>query len=574
MSLKERIYSLETEYAINFYPSDKAAEKTPAASTIVQILLHCLVAEYGLPNCVFLLNGSKFHHDVGHAEWSLPECRTAQEAAIYDKTADYLLSNVIPQTEEILAQNGYEGHLLIAKNNVDSAGNTYGCHENYLMLRDAELLGGEKFLRYLVRCLIPFLTTRQIFAGTGRVMSTDIPFEISQRASFIELPVSTTTTSERAIVNLGRENEPLSAGNYRRLHLIVGDANLSGWATWMKLGTTGILLRMIEDLFVVNIPLLRDPVAALQAISRDLSTVVPLRDGRAITALDIQWHYYELADTYLEQFGCSDEEDTLMEAWGKALEDVETEPLSLRNRADWAGKKYLLNKYLENNNSDWDNLSSSVFTALQAWDLRYHNIGQDGIYAKTWQPDTKVEKAEIAIAAKQPPQFTRARIRGEVLADAKNNGTEVNVEKWGELVWNRKVYTLGDPLTFYSPFLPINIYKLLQEEINHADPIIRARIAVFLIEQDNPLLVKLLKKVATQDEDEQVRRVTIQALGNSGNKATWQDILIQCLPDKNPMVRWTAEWALDNLSQGKKTVPSPPQMNKSQDEETLVQIIR
>jgi proteasome accessory factor A len=573
MSLKERIYSLETEYAVNFYPANKAV-KRPNASTIVQTLKDCLVKEYGLSNCSFLLNGSKFHHDVGHAEWSLPECRTAREAAVYDKTADHLLGRVIPETEEILAQNRYKGHLLIAKNNVDSVGNTYGCHENYLMQRNTELLAGEGFLRYLVRCLVPFLTTRQILTGTGRVVSAKVPFEISQRASFIELTVSKETTKERAIVNLGRENEPLSTDNYRRLHLILGDANLSGWATWIKLGTTGILLRMIEDLFVVNIPLLRDPVVALQAISRDSEcrTAVPLRNGQMATALDIQWHYYELADTYLERFGCSAEEDALMDAWSKALEDVETKPLSLRNRADWAIKKHLLEKYLEREGCDWNNLhrNARVFTALQAWDLRYHNIGQDGIYAKAWQPDTKVLATEIEKACKSPPPFTRARLRGEALTYAKKNSTKVKIEKWTEVSWNGKTYSLGEPLAFCTSFLPININKL-KKAVKHVNPFIRVHAAVCLIEQDKTDLATLLEKVATQDKDEQVRRATIQAMGNSGNKA-WSDVLIRCLQDNNPTVRWTAGWALDDLSQGKKTAPSPATMKKKQ--EPLIQILR
>ena len=201
MSLQERVFGLETEYAINFYP--EGSSQIPDNRVIVQALQSVLVKDHGAFGTEFLEMGAKFHYDVGHAEWGLPECRTAHEAAVYDKAADHLLAEALPDAEQILRQRNFRGNLFIAKNNVDSQGNTYGCHENYLMLRDTELLVGDHFLRYLARCLIPFLVTRQIFTGAGRTLIDPLGqpiFELSQRAAFIDTVVSRETTSERPLL--------------------------------------------------------------------------------------------------------------------------------------------------------------------------------------------------------------------------------------------------------------------------------------------------------------------------------------------------------------------------------------
>lgn len=247
MALQERIFGLETEYAINFYPT-KADDTRPDAQTMVKALHSALAHLAGVQNSSCLVTGASFFHDVGHAEWAQAECRSAGEAAAYDKAADHLLAQALPFAQELLLQDGHRGHLLVAKNNVDFEGHTYGCHENYLMVRDGEFLTGEHFLRYLARVLIPFLVTRQVFAGSGRLIadSQHLSYEISQRAAFIDTIVSGETIKERPIFNIGREAEPLAANTYRRLHLILGDANLSGWATWMKLGTTAIIVRIIR----------------------------------------------------------------------------------------------------------------------------------------------------------------------------------------------------------------------------------------------------------------------------------------------------------------------------------------
>ncbi len=457
MSLRERVFGLETEYAINFYPVNAGAK--PDAQTIVQALHEVLTKEYGIVGSQYLVTGAKFHHDVGHAEWAQPECRTAREAAAYDKGADHLLARILPEAQRVLDQKGFQGQLLIAKNNVDPHGNTYGCHENYLMLRDTELLTGEHFLRYLARCLIPFLVTRQIFAGAGRLSTSAgrsgrLIFEISQRAAFINTIVSKETTSDRPIFNIGREGEPHAAGNYRRLHQILGDANVSGWATWMKMGTTAIILRMIEDLFIVDNPLLQDPLAALHSISLDNTCRVPmlLRDGKSMSALDIQWFYYECADSYLDEFGYSDEENALMEAWEEALNDISVDPMKLRNRADWVIKKRFLDAYLAQAGVSWAAANDqSILTGLQAYDLRYHDMSSEGLYNQFYKPDTLLTEAEIQAAEQKPPPYTRARIRGEAIRLAQQYNFSVQVENWKEVQVDGVKISLSDPLEFDHP---------------------------------------------------------------------------------------------------------------------------
>lgn len=461
MSLEERIFSLETEYAINFYPVDAGSK--PEAKTIVQALHEVLAKDYGIMGSFYLVTGAKFHHDVGHAEWAQPECRTAREAATYDKAADHLLARVLPNAQQILNEKGYQGQLLIAKNNVDFLGNTYGCHENYLMLRDTELLTGEHFLRYLARCLIPFLVTRQLFTGAGRLVPASLSpsrqptYEISQRTAFIDTVISKETTKDRPIFNIGREGEALASGNYRRLHMILGDANLSGWATWMKLGTTGIVLRMIEDMFIIDMPILHDPLEALRTISRDVTCRVPLamRDGKRMSALDIQWFYYERVNTYLAEFGCSDEEDDLMDAWEEVLKDITHEPMKLRNRVDWAMKKRFLDTYLAQSGSSWENIARDqpIISSLQAYDLRFHDISREGLFNRFSYPDTLVTEAEIQTAQQIPPPYTRARMRGEVVLLARQYNIRVTIENWQEVHLDGEKINLPDPLEFDHPEL-------------------------------------------------------------------------------------------------------------------------
>ncbi len=475
MALQDRIFSLETEYAISFY-SD--SERKPGTGTIVDVLMRAVAESHGIPTSDYLLNGSRLAHDVGHAEWSLPECRSAREAAVYDKAADHLfIETVVPRAEKRLARDGFIGRLAVTKNNADTFGNTYGCHENYQMKRNADLLMDEDFVRYVAQAFVPFLVTRQILAGSGHLTSQrvlggsgqNIHYELSQRSGFIQTVVSRDTTRSRPIFNLGREGESFTVGNYRRLHLIMGDANMSGWATWIKLGSTGLMLRLAEDLFFDDVPTLRDPVSALKAISRDPAAKVPLQNGDQMTALDIQWRYYDLADAYLTLFDTTNEDEELMEEWGKALEDFEQDATRLRDRADWAIKRQMIDRFLQQHDLTMNEpvTDAAIITELQALNLRYHELSPEGLYSRVYPADTLLTAEEITAAQEYPPPYTRARIRGEIIRLVKECGLQGGADRWMDVDLQNERLTIADPLEFDHPRLAVwdRPWALLEESV-------------------------------------------------------------------------------------------------------------
>jgi hypothetical protein len=457
--VRERVFSLETEYAIVHRPT--RGRMAASASHCVDALRAVVGHTLGADSTRFLINGSKLHLDVGHAEWSLPECRSAREAAAYDRAADRTLAQAIPDAERLLADDGYPGRLSVIKNNVDSAGNTYGCHENYMASTETEWLDKMAHLRLSLRSLLPFLVTRQILCGTGRLGwgangDQRHRFQISQRADFISELVSPETTSHRAIVNLGREKEPFAAGAMRRLHLILGDANLSGWATWLKLGTTGLVLRMLEDLALGEIPHLADPVAELHAVSRDPACRVPLvlRDATMCTAVEVQRRYCEAAAVYLREHDATEEEASLVAEWSAALDALDRDPMELAGKADWVTKRALIARQLERNGAGWDDLASQppLRFAAQRIDIEYHDLAPEvGLYGRLLgkHADTLIRNDEIERARRDPPPHTRARIRGD-LVRALRHGAWVEVGAWDTVEVNGETIYLSDPLRFFD----------------------------------------------------------------------------------------------------------------------------
>lgn len=610
--MRERIFSLETEYAISFQPEGE--NNPPGSEKIVEALRKPLVAKCGIPNSAFLLNGSKFYYDSGHAEWSLPECRSAYEAAVYDKAADHVLGTLVPEAEQQLAQWGYHGRLLVVKNNADTTGNTYGCHENYMTESETDWLGREDHLRLTVRYLIPFLVTRQVFCGAGRVgfgpnLKQGFGFQIMQRADFIEVLVSKETREDRALVNIGRENESLASGNYRRLHLILADANLSGWATYMKLGTMGILLRMLEDLRFGNIPHLADPIAALRQISRDLSckTRVCLRDGREATAIEIQRLYLEQAQTYFKTYEASPEEQELMQLWEETLNTLERDPSALWGKVDWVTKKYLLDCYLKRIGLSWSNelREQPVYYELLRMDIQYHNLfSQDGLFygllrgrLDTWAEDAKILQAEAV-----PPPYTRARIRGDMVELARSKAAYVDVDSWERVVVNDQSIGLGFPLEFFSPEIYSGLQKrMTQEKIPHQDALpelekqpsqqLEPEVAIIQqslqkalthikksLEESNLAIrcqsLRFLGEIGSQEhvawilpflcskEQSSLRLAAIEALGMIGSSKAIE-ALVAIQADDDLAVRWKTQEVLDLLGRGKRLL-SPPRPKDSQ----------
>jgi len=466
--VRERVLSLETEYAVAFHSEGPSA--TPDPSRIVEAIGKPLTQKWGIPASRFLINGSKFHHDVGHAEWSLPECRSAREVAVYDKAADLALGSLLREAEAELARDGYDGRLLVVKNNVDAHGHTYGCHENYAAERQTAWLGTEDQLRLTVRLLVPFLVTRQVFCGAGRVglgprLEEGGGFQIMQRADFVDETVSVDTTKRRAIVNLGREKEPLATGNFRRLHLILADANMSPWATYLKLGTTGLVLSLLEDLCLGDIPHLENPVAALRTISRDpsCSVTVPLRDGRELTAVQIQRIYLDQAQRYLASHQQSDDEAQLVGRWAQVLLVLEQDPKQLFGKVDWVTKKALMDAHLVRAGLQWSDLSDGpVPYDLLHLDIEYHNLSPDeGLFCRL--PEERwgglISSEEIRQAQLSPPPYTRAKVRGQAIALARRTVVHVEVDHWDRVTIGRWHISLGEPLEFFSP----DLYALSRE---------------------------------------------------------------------------------------------------------------
>lgn len=463
--MRERIFSMETEYAVSFVGQDE-----PTKDVLVDALRVALVEVAGLDTTQFLVNGSRFYHDVGHGEWSLPECRTAREVAVYDKAADNLLVSLLPQAEKRLHDGGHRGRLLVVKNNIDAHGHTYGCHENYMAQRETSALDSEDYLRLSIRYLVPFLTTRLILCGTGCIdggvrRENRVSFEIGQRAPFINAVVSRDTRDVRGIFNLGRENEPFNDGGHRRMHLILGDACMSGIGTLLKLGTVGILLRMLEDLHIGPIPHLNDPVQALHTVSADpdCAALLDMQDGSRLTAIDIQRTYLQHARAYFQHFEASDEERLILQTWQDVLDALSAkDPNRLFGKVDWATKKMLMDRYLETAGLRWANLApdSDARYRLQEIDIQYHNL-RDGMFTRLLRgkPDLLVTPEEISVAQTTPPPYTRAYVRGTIIASARKTGARTEVKSWNDARLGTWRINMGDPLNFFAP----DLYHLFTE---------------------------------------------------------------------------------------------------------------
>jgi proteasome accessory factor PafA2 len=408
-------------------PGNDARGITPAGALAPEIETH-------LVNCV-LTNGARYYVDHAHPELSTPECADARSVVVFDKSAELILQRSMDAARRLLP-DGQE--IVVYKNNSDRKGNSYGCHENYLMDRAVP------FGR-IVGHAMAHLITRQIYTGAGKVgteanslTSRDVPFQLTQRADFFEEEVGLETTLKRPIVNT-RDEPHCDAQKYRRLHVIVGDANLAEVSTFLKVGTTSIVLAMIEDDFLPRDFTFNAPVWALRQVSYDLSLRKPLElvDGTSITALEVQWELYDRARKYAESvgLGCVGEQvgDQVMRRWEAVLTGLESDPMSLANQLDWVAKYRLVSAYRERHDLEWDD------ARLAAMDLQYHDIRP----AKSLFTRCNLERlstdAEVEAGTSEPPVDTRAYFRGKCL------------QRWpGSIVaanWDSLVFDVGhDPL--------------------------------------------------------------------------------------------------------------------------------
>jgi Pup amidohydrolase len=366
--------------------------------------------DLGLAN-VILPNGARYYVDHAHPEYSTPECLSPRSLVIHDKAGERILERSLAV---VAAEIPSSPALAIYKNNSDGKGNSYGTHENYLMDRATPF--GD-----IVRDLTPFFVSRQIFTGAGKLgleaqwdERGKHVFQLTQRADFFETEVGLETTLKRPIINT-RDEPHADPERYRRLHVIVGDANLCEVATFLKLGTTSIVLKMIEDGFLPDFSLV-NPVAAIHDVSRDVSltTQMSLVDGRKMTALQLQWEYLELARKYVDREDDTPENREVVERWETVLRGLENDPRTLNAQLDWVAKLRLLEGYRERDGLAWSDAK------LRAIDLQYHDVRRDrGLYHRLAHAG-KVERIttdeEVQRAIMEPPDDTRAFFRGRCIA--------------------------------------------------------------------------------------------------------------------------------------------------------------
>ena len=424
--MKNRIFGLENEYGLIFSPNGKVY--LPMEKILGYIFEGLIPNSW--PSNAFLSNGARFYQDTGcHPEYSTPECDNVFDLVVHDKAGERLLESCLPIAEKRLKEEGLSGDIYIFKNNTDSMGNTYGCHENYLMRRDLDFWK-------VTEQLIPFFVTRQVYTGSGKVLkvSGKSHYFISQRAQHIHEKTSSSTTSSRSIINT-RDEPHADAEKYRRLHIIVGDSNMSEYATYLKVGTTALVLSMIEDGFNVLGLELEDPVKAMREISRDLTLKkrVRLEGGKELTAIEIQRIYLEKAKEYV----ASEEEDEIcfdiLERWEYVLDELEEDPQRLSREIDWITKKELITSYMDKKGCTWDDPRVAML------DLQYHDVNQSrGLYYLLCRQDLIERIAteeDIQKAIHTPPQTTRAKIRGDFIRFAKEKNRSYTVD-WTYLKLN------------------------------------------------------------------------------------------------------------------------------------------
>nr|WP_207127871.1 depupylase/deamidase Dop [Actinocatenispora comari] len=383
--------------------------------------------DLGLAN-VILTNGARLYVDHAHPEYSAPECTNARDVALWDKAGELVMAEAARRASAIPGAQPIN----LYKNNTDNKGASYGTHENYLMRRDTPFAD-------IVAHLTPFFVTRQVFTGAGRVGlgqdGSGTGFQLSQRADFFEVEVGLETTLKRPIINT-RDEPHADADKYRRLHVIIGDANLSEIATYLKVGTTALVLAMIEAKALPGDLGIADPVTELKNVSHDPSLThrIRMRDGRELTALEIQRGYLEHARAFCaQQYGDELDEITadVLDRWDEVLRKLAEDPNTLADQLDWVAKLRLLNGYRQREQLDWSSPKLALVD-LQYSDVRpgkglYHRLVARGAMRRLFTDD------EVVRAVGEPPTDTRAFFRGRCL---KNYPAEVVAASWDSVIFD------------------------------------------------------------------------------------------------------------------------------------------
>lgn len=437
--MERRIFGIENEYGLT---CTLKGQRRLSPDEVARYLFRRVVS-WGRSSNVFLENGARFYLDVGsHPEYATPECDSIQDVVTHDKAGEKILDHLVHSAERRLREEGNRGVIYLFKNNTDSAGNSYGCHENYLTNRRDDF-------NYYTEVLIPFLITRQIYAGAGKILQTARGpiFCLSQRAEHVWEGVSSATTRSRPIINT-RDEPHADAEYFRRLHVIVGDSNMSEYATFLKVGVMSIMLTLLEDPAVTLTDFtLENPIRAIREISHDITCTRKIRliSGREMTALDIQSQYLEKAQKYDVEHGFNEMEQKALKMWQYSLEGIEKDPLSLDRECDWVIKHKVVEAFMARENLS---LSDPKVSLL---DLQYHDISRErGIFYRM-QNKGLVERIcsdeEIEVAMDNAPTTTRAFLRGEFIKKAKEKHRDFTVD-WVHLKVNdqaQRTVLLKDP---------------------------------------------------------------------------------------------------------------------------------
>jgi proteasome accessory factor A len=436
-----RIFGVETEYGLT---CTFRGQRRLSPDEVARYLFRPVVS-WGRSSNVFLGNGARLYLDVGsHPEYATPECDDLLDLVAHDKAGERILEGLLIEAELRLREEGIAGDIYLFKNNTDSAGNSYGCHENYLVPRHEDL-------GRLTDILTPFLVTRQMICGAGKVLQTPrgAVYCLSQRAEHIWEGVSSATTRSRPIINT-RDEPHADAERFRRLHVIVGDSNMSETTMLLKVGATDLVLRMIEAGVVPRDMTLDNPVRAIRDVSHDMTgrSLVRLANGRTVSALEIQYEYLASVRDFTSRNGLNAVSERVLEMWERALEAIGTGNLDkIAREIDWVTKYQLIERYRAVHDLP---LSAPRIAQL---DLAYHDVRRGrGLYyllQRRGAVERVTRDLDIFAAKSIPPQTTRAKLRSEFIRRALEKRRDYTVD-WVHLKLNdqaQRTVLLKDPFS-------------------------------------------------------------------------------------------------------------------------------
>ncbi|MFT3715161.1 MAG: Pup--protein ligase [Gordonia sp. (in: high G+C Gram-positive bacteria)] len=425
--MERRIMGIETEFGVT---CTFQGQRRLSPDEVARYLFRRVVA-WGRSSNVFLPNGSRLYLDVGsHPEYATAECDSVRQLVVHDRAGERILEDLLIDAEHRLATEGIGGDIYLFKNNTDSAGNSYGCHENYLVTRTGE------FGR-VSDVLLPFLVTRQLICGAGKVLSVgnQTQYCLSQRADHVWEGVSSATTRSRPIINT-RDEPHADAEKYRRLHVIVGDSNMSETTTMLKVGSALLVLEMIESGISFRDFALDNPIRAIRDISHDPTGrhEIKLAGGKTANALAIQREYHARAVTHLKNRTPDATMDLVVDLWGRVLDAVESGDFSaVDTEIDWVIKRKLLQRYEDRLGVGLDD------PKIAQIDLAYHDIrrgrGVFDVLSRKGLAARLVSDEEIDDAVENPPQTTRAKLRGDFITAAQRAERDFTVD-WVHLKLN------------------------------------------------------------------------------------------------------------------------------------------